>query len=85
MGKRKVAQEWLTRFVLIIAGITMAAGIVVLVAPYIVREGNTRYANVNLGEVERWVPSSAHVVRPPAGRPGAFQACVRTHSIWWPG
>ncbi|MDQ7035590.1 MAG: hypothetical protein Q9P01_12365 [Anaerolineae bacterium] len=32
--------------------IAIAVGIVVIVAPYAIRKGNSRYANVNLGEVE---------------------------------
>jgi hypothetical protein len=52
VGKRKAAQEWLTRFALIAIGIIVAIGIIRLVAPLVIRQGNARYANVNLGEVE---------------------------------
>jgi hypothetical protein len=52
VGKRKVAQEWLTRFALVAVGIAVAIGIVRLIAPFVIRHGNERYANLNLGEVE---------------------------------
>lgn len=52
LGKRKAAQEWLTRIALIIVGVVVAFAIIRLVAPFVIREGNARYANMNLGEVE---------------------------------
>lgn len=52
MGRCKVTSEWMTRFALVVVGVSLAVGIITLIAPFVIRQGNSRYANVNLGEVE---------------------------------
>ena len=52
MTKRKTIGEWVTRLGLMGVGFGLAVIVILLVAPYLIREGNTRYANVDLGEVE---------------------------------
>jgi hypothetical protein len=85
VSKRKIIGEWITRLGLMGVGFSLAVMIILLVAPYLIREGNSRYANIDLGEVEYTVGAGdLFIVQPSSIAPpnNPYEVLSR-HQLGW--